>query len=131
MGLAGGLLTAIRSVAHSRTTDPVTGQRRPVSSTPSSASLSARQDLGQGSWGAMLTGGLESTFYGVRQVTRMRSDPSASVYGEWRPRESLALRLTRSNGCRTQNDSVLSAAPSGAGRRQGDGRVGHKWGRKR
>src|SRR3546814_11303799 len=64
MGLAGGLLTAIRSVAHSRTTDPVTGQRRPVSSTPSSASLSARQDLGQGSWGAMLTGGLESTFYG-------------------------------------------------------------------
>src|SRR3546814_16974305 len=78
MGLAGGLLTAIRSVAHSRTTDPVTGQRRPVSSTPSSASLSARQDLGQGSWGAMLTGGLESTFYGVRQVTRMRSDPSRS-----------------------------------------------------
>src|SRR3546814_2089575 len=32
MGLAGGLLTAIRSVAHSRTTDPVTGQRRPVRS---------------------------------------------------------------------------------------------------
>src|SRR3546814_599193 len=77
MGLAGGLLTAIRSVAHSRTTDPVTGQRRPVSSTPSSASLSARQDLGQGSWGAMLTGGLESTFYGVRPGPRMRSDPSA------------------------------------------------------
>src|SRR3546814_2682580 len=39
MGLAGELLTAIRSVAHSRTTDPVTGQRRPVYSTPSSASL--------------------------------------------------------------------------------------------
>src|SRR3546814_13124181 len=60
MGLAGGLLTAIRSVAHSRTTDPVTGQRRPVSSTPSSASMSSLQDLGQGSWGAMLTGARKS-----------------------------------------------------------------------
>src|SRR3546814_11031721 len=72
--------------------------------------------LGQGSWGAMLTGGLESTFYGVRQVTRMRSDPSASVYGEWRPRESLALRLTWSNGGRTQTDSWLYASPREAGR---------------
>src|SRR3546814_12265778 len=105
MGLAGGLLTAIRSVAHSRTTDPVTGQRRPVSSTPSSASLSARQDLGQGSWGAMLTGGLESTFYGVRQVTRMRSDPRDSVYGEWRPREPRARRVTWSTAGRHQSDS--------------------------
>src|SRR3546814_4439959 len=64
----------------------------------------------------MLTGGLESTFYGVRQVTRMRSDPSASVYGEWRPRESLALRLTWSNGGRTQTDSWLYASPREAGR---------------
>src|SRR3546814_14900064 len=90
MGLAGGLLNAIRSVAHSRTTDPVTGQRRQVSSTPSSASLSARQDLGQGSWGALLTGGLESTFYGVSQATRMRRKPSARVYGVGVPREQRA-----------------------------------------
>src|SRR3546814_20948450 len=46
----------------------------------------------------------------------MRSDPSASVYGEWRPRESLALRLTWSNGGRTQTDSWLSASPREAGR---------------
>src|SRR3546814_14885784 len=94
---------------------PVTGQRSPVSSTPSSASLSRRQDLGQGSWGMSLGGGLESTAYGVRQVTRMRSDPSASVYGEWRPHESLALRLTWSNGGRMQTDSWLYALPREAG----------------
>src|SRR3546814_16676444 len=58
-----------------------------------------------------LAGGLESTAYGVRQVTRMRSDPSASVYGEWRPHESLALRLTWSNGGRMQTDSWLYALP--------------------
>src|SRR3546814_1739263 len=115
MGLAGGLLTASRSTSRSRTIDPVTGQRRPVSSTPSSASLSLRQDLGQGSWGMSLAGGLESTAYGVRQVTRMRSDPSASVYGEWRPPESLALRLAWSNGGRMQTDSWLYALPREAG----------------
>src|SRR3546814_17079999 len=62
-----------------------------------------------------LAGGLESTAYGVRQVTRMRSDPSASVYGEWRPHESLALRLTWSNGGRMQTDSWLYALPREAG----------------
>src|SRR3546814_16802663 len=46
----------------------------------------------------------------------MRSDPSASVYGEWRPRESLALRLTWSNGGRTQTDIWLYASPREAGR---------------
>src|SRR3546814_12822014 len=46
----------------------------------------------------------------------MRSDPSGSVYGEWRPRESLALRLTWSNGGRTQTDSWLYASPREAGR---------------
>src|SRR3546814_8091156 len=69
----------------------------------------------QGSWGMSLAGGLESTAYGVRQVTRMRSDPSASVYGEWRPHESLALRLTWSNGGRMQTDSWLYALPREAG----------------
>src|SRR3546814_12760880 len=98
MGLAGGLLTAIRSVAHSRTTDPVAGQRRPVSSTPSSASLSARQDLGQGSWGAMLTGGLESTFSGVRPVARMGGDPRASVYGAGPPAGPRDLRASGGHG---------------------------------
>src|SRR3546814_20447356 len=115
MGLAGGRRTASRSTSRSRTIDPVTGQRRPVSSTPSSASLSLRQDLGQGSWGMSLAGGLESTAYGVRQVTRMRSDPSASVYGEWRPHESLALRLTWSNGGRMPTASWLYALPREAG----------------
>src|SRR3546814_19598169 len=62
-----------------------------------------------------LAGGLESTAYGVRQVTRMRSDPSASVYGEWRPHESLALRLTWSNGGRMQTASWLYALPREAG----------------
>src|SRR3546814_17868691 len=45
----------------------------------------------------------------------MRSDPSASVYGEWRPHESLALRLTWSNGGRMQNDSWPYALPREAG----------------
>src|SRR3546814_5114798 len=45
----------------------------------------------------------------------MRSDPSASVYGEWRPHESLALRLTWGNGGRMQTDSWLYALPREAG----------------
>src|SRR3546814_18448601 len=122
MGLAGGLLTASRSTSRSRTIDPVTGQRRPVSSTPSSASLSLRQDLGQGSWGMSLAGGLESTAYGVRQVTRMRSDPSASVYGEWRPHESLALRVTRSHGGRMPTDRWPHSLPGTAGQKMEGGR---------
>src|SRR5690606_26201768 len=117
IGMPGGLLSVSKREAWSRTIDPVTGERRDVSSVPESASLSLRQDLPDrsGAWGISLTGASDSMSYSVRQVMRTRRAAGGSIFGEWRPRESLALRLTYSRGGRSDSELWLYGGPRSIG----------------
>lgn len=115
LGLRGGLLTASKREVFSRTTDPMTRERRPASLTPSSSSLLLRQDLPNGAWGLSLTGDSDSIAYSVRQVVRTRSEAGASVFREWRLRASLALRLTYSLSSRKHSDMWFYAMPRAVG----------------
>jgi hypothetical protein len=117
IGVAGGLLNIRKSEAWSRTTDPVTGEHREVSSVPRGAMLALSQELpeAQGAWGVSLSEGTESIHYGVRQVARMRGEAVASVFGEWIPHESLLVRLSYSNARRSISDSWLYGVPRRAG----------------
>lgn len=95
LGLPGGLLSVSRTDSRSSTVDPVTGEARPVSAVPRGTSMSLRQDLpgGAGAWGISLSDGTEAVSYGVRQVSRTESGLAATVFGQWRPVESLMVRL--------------------------------------
>jgi hypothetical protein len=113
VGLTGGLLTAHLGQTLSRTRDPITDQSRAVSgaSPALSASVSLRQNLPKGAWGVSGRNASASTFYGVRQISQLRQRSSLSLFGEWRPLQSLAARLTLAAPSRSTSTSVLYAAP--------------------
>lgn len=108
IGLPGGLLSISKSESWFRGADPVTGEPRPVS-TPGNASVSLRQELpsGKGAWGLSLSDGTESTFYGVNQVTRAHGDATGSAFGQWRPHDSLLVRVGYSTGRKSSRESWL------------------------
>lgn len=129
IGVPGGLLTVNKTQARSHTTDPVTGEQREVSATPSSASLIFRQDLpgDVGAWGFSLSDAMDYTTYGVSQILRARSEVGGSVFGEWRPRETWLLRLTYSQGSQTRSDLWMYGGPRMAGQGSGQTYVGTTW----
>lgn len=117
LGIPGGMLNLSKADSRSSTVDPVTGEARPVSAAPAGASMSLRQDLpsGKGAWGISVSEGAEGSFHGVSQVMQTRSGVSASAFGQWRPRESLVLRLGYSAGRTGRSETWFYDAPRSAG----------------
>lgn len=117
LGMPGGLLSLTRADSRSSAVDPVTGEVRPVAATPRGTGVSLRQDLanGKGAWGVSLDEGVGTTFYGVRQVTRTQSGAATSVFGQWRPLESLMLRLGYGAGRTGTTETWMYEAPRSVG----------------
>ncbi|MBC9033156.1 TonB-dependent receptor [Sphingomonas sp. JC676] len=100
IGLKNAILSGRATFRRSRVTDPLTGEKRRLSAEqPFSCSVSFDQDLkgGRFSWGAQHSCRTKYTSYRVREVRTIDNDPSLSIYGQWKPRKDLTIRVDLGN----------------------------------
>lgn len=99
-GISGGLFSTEVQWRRSEVTDPLTRQRRRISSqSPMRWEAHFTQDVARFNltWGVDVFGGFEEVYYRIREVRRVEIDTFATVFAEWRPATNLQLRVELQN----------------------------------
>ena len=101
LGLPNARLTARTTWAWSRVTDPVTGEtRRLQDSQAFGCEIDFSQDLAGGRWSYGIEHGCnvdKGRVSRVREVRWSREEPFVLIYGQWKPRDDLTLRVDLGN----------------------------------
>lgn len=101
LGLKNGLLKLDAAYRESRVTDPLTGQPRRLSYQQAfECHVGYTQDLKGGRYAFGFDHGCEVarvTAYRIDEVRIGRAPPFASIYGQWKPKSDLTLRLDVGN----------------------------------
>ncbi|WP_298163542.1 TonB-dependent receptor [Brevundimonas sp.] len=101
LGLSNARLQARVSFDQSGVTDPLTGQDRRISGRIQfGCGVSFNQDLRGGRWSYGFDHGCnldDPVQYRIREVRYIEEEPFVTVYGQWKPRPDLTLRLDLGN----------------------------------
>ena len=101
LGLANARLQARGSWSHSRVTDPVTGEERRFSGNlPFGCAVAFNQDLRGGRWSYGFDHGCnvdDYQQYRTREVRYFEQEPFVTLYGQWKPRTDLTVRVDIGN----------------------------------
>lgn len=107
LGLPNARLLARVNFDQSRVTDPLTGQERDISGRLDfGCGVDFNQDLrgGRWSWGFQHGCNIDDTVqYRIREVRYVEQEPFVTVYGQWKPREDLTVRLDLGNATDREN----------------------------
>ncbi|WP_309628910.1 TonB-dependent receptor domain-containing protein [Brevundimonas sp.] len=101
LGLSNARLSGRVSFDQSRVTDPLTGEERRIGGRlPFGCGVEFNQDLrgGRWSWGFEHGCNVDDPIqYRVREVRYFEDEPFVTVYGQWKPRPDLTVRLDVGN----------------------------------
>lgn len=101
LGLSNARLQARVSFDQSGVTDPLTGQDRRISGRIQfGCGVSFNQDLRGGRWSYGFDHGCnldDPVQYRIREVRYIEEEPFVTVYGQWKPRPDLTVRLDLGN----------------------------------
>lgn len=101
LGLSNARLTARTTWSWSRVTDPVTGEERRLQDNQAfGCEVDFSQDLMGGRWSYGIEHGCNTDkgrVSRVREVRWSREDPFVLIYGQWKPRDDLTLRVDLGN----------------------------------
>ncbi|MDQ8028163.1 MAG: TonB-dependent receptor [Brevundimonas sp.] len=117
LGLANAQMFARTTWSWSQVTDPVTGEtRRAQDDQPFSCEVNFNHDLDGGRWSWGFEHGCDTDKgkgYRVREIRTWREEPFVLVYGQWKPRDDLTLRLDLGNAAdqKLGQDRLLWSGP--------------------
>lgn len=117
LGLKDGLLRLNGTWSWSRVTDPLTGERRPLSQQiPFDCDVRFNQDVKGGRYAFGFEHGCNANrfrSYRTAEVRVARYDPFVSIYAQWKPSDRLSLRIDLGNvlDARTQGLRDIYAGP--------------------
>ena len=120
LGLSNARLQARVSFDQSRLTDPLTGQERRIGGRlPFGCGVSFNQDLGGGRWSYGFDHGCnidDPIQYRIREVRYIEDEPFVLVYGQWKPRPDLTLRVDVGNATdrESRRERFVHAGPRNA-----------------
>ena len=101
LGLPNARLVARATVSQSSVTDPLTGEGRRFSGQIAfGCGIDFNQDLGGGRWSYGFQHGCnldDPVQYRIREVRNIEEEPFVTVYGQWKPRPDLTVRLDLGN----------------------------------
>ena len=101
LGLPNARLLARATVSQSSVTDPLTGEDRRFSGQIAfGCGINFRQDLRGGRWSYGFDHGCnldDPVQYRIREVRYFEDEPFVTIYGQWKPREDLTVRLDLGN----------------------------------
>lgn len=100
LGISGGLFTTEYQWRRSEVTDPVTGQRRRITSqSPTRWEAHFAQDIAHWNltWGVDANGGFEEVYYRLFEIRRVEYDTFVTVFAEWKPTTDLQVRVELQN----------------------------------
>ena len=101
LGLANARLQARASWASTEVTDPVTGEERRFQGNQAfGCGVSFNQDLAGGRWSYGFDHGCnvdKGRAFRVREVRAFYGEPFVTVYGQWKPRTDLTVRVDIGN----------------------------------
>ena len=101
LGLTNARLIARATVSQSSVTDPLTGEDRRFSGQIAfGCGIDFNQDLRGGRWSYGFQHGCnldDPVQYRIREVRNIEDEPFVTVYGQWKPRPDLTVRLDLGN----------------------------------
>jgi len=101
LGLPNARLVARATVSQSSVTDPLTGEGRRFSGQIAfGCGIDFNQDLGGGRWSYGFQHGCnldDPVQYRIREVRNIEEEPFVTVYGQWKPRSDLTVRVDLGN----------------------------------
>ena len=101
LGLPNARLQARATFRQSSITDPLTGEDRRLSGQGSfGCGVNFNQDLRGGRWAYGFDHGCnvdDPVLYRIREVRQIEEEPFVTVYGQWKPRRDLTVRLDLGN----------------------------------
>jgi len=101
LGLSNARLVARATVSQSSVTDPLTGEDRRFSGQIAfGCGIDFNQDLRGGRWSYGFQHGCnldDPVQYRIREVRNIEEEPFVTVYGQWKPRPDLTVRLDLGN----------------------------------
>ncbi|WP_425991839.1 TonB-dependent receptor plug domain-containing protein [Brevundimonas sp. TWP2-3-2] len=101
LGLPNARLVARATVSQSSVTDPLTGEDRRFSGQIAfGCGIDFNQDLGGGRWSYGFQHGCnldDPVQYRIREVRNIEEEPFVTVYGQWKPRSDLTVRVDLGN----------------------------------
>ena len=107
LGLSNARFLARASFAQSSVTDPLTGQDRRFSNQLAfGCGLDFTQDLRGGRWSYGVQHGCnvdDPVQYRIREIREVEQEPFVTVYGQWKPREDLTVRVDVGNATDREN----------------------------
>ncbi|WP_439472515.1 TonB-dependent receptor plug domain-containing protein [Brevundimonas sp.] len=101
LGLSNARLQARGSWSQTSVTDPVTGEERRFQGNQAfGCGVNFNQDLMDGRWSYGVDHGCnvdKGRIFRVREIRALRTDPFVTIYGQWKPRSDLTLRIDLGN----------------------------------
>ncbi len=107
LGLPNARLQARATFAQSNVTDPLTGRERRFSNQLAfGCGIDFNQDLRGGRWSYGFEHGcnLDDTVqYRIREIRKVEQEPFVTLYGQWKPRQDLTIRVDLGNATDREN----------------------------